>query len=113
MITLDEVLQLHEKSIRDYGGGSCVCDINTLRTAIARPFQYANDTALYPTAYEKAAAIMDSIIRTSPFEDGNKRTGFLAGFTLLYRAGLLIGASQEAVLNFITGIASSDISFED
>ncbi len=39
MITLNEVLQLHEKSIKDYGGSAGVRDINLLERAISnRPF---------------------------------------------------------------------------
>jgi death-on-curing protein len=33
---------------------------------------------LYPTPYEKAAAIGESIVKNHPFIDGNKRTGFLS-----------------------------------
>ena len=113
MITLDEVLQLHEKSIQDYGGSSGIRDTNMLESAIARPFQSFGGTELYPTPFEKAAAIMESIIKNHPFVDGNKRTGFLAGFALLYRTGLLIVASQETVYNFVIDIASSNIAFED
>lgn len=113
MITSDEVLKLHEKSIQDYGGSSGIRDTNMLESAIARPFQTFGGTELYPTPYEKAAAITESIIKNLPFVDGNKRTGFLASFALLYREGLLIAANQEAVYNFVIDVASSNIAFED
>jgi death-on-curing protein len=113
MITLEEVLQLHEKSIKDYGGSSGIRDINLLESAIARPYQSFGGTEFYPTPCEKAAAIIESIVKNHPFIDGNKRTGFLAGFALLYRASLLIVAEQETVYNFVIAIASSNILFED
>jgi death-on-curing protein len=113
MITLSEVLQLHERSIKDYGGSKGVRDINLLESAIARPFQSFGGTELYFTPFEKAAALIESIVKNHPFIDGNKRTGFLAGFTLLYRSNLLIVAEQEAVYNFVIDVASSNISFED
>ena len=113
MITLSEVLKLHEKSIKDYGGSAGVRDINLLESALARPFQSFGGTELYSTPFEKAAALIESIVKNHPFIDGNKRTGFLAGFALLYRSNLLIVAEQEAVYNFVIDVASSNISFED
>jgi len=113
MITLSEVLQLHENSIRDYGGSSGIRDINLLESAIARPFQSFEGNEFYSTAFEKAAALIESIVKNHPFIDGNKRTGFLAGFALLYRANLLIVAEQKEAYNFIIDIAASDISFEN
>ncbi|TKK67812.1 type II toxin-antitoxin system death-on-curing family toxin [Ilyomonas limi] len=113
MITLDEVLQLHEKSIRDYEGSLGVRDMNLPESAVVRPLQSFGGTEFYPTPFDKAAAIIESIVRNHPFIDGNKRTGFLAGFALLYRVGLLIAADQEMAYNFVIDIASSNISFED
>jgi prophage maintenance system killer protein len=37
----------------------------------------------YPSPYDKAAAIMEIIIHDQPFVDGNKRTGLVAGASLL------------------------------
>jgi death-on-curing protein len=113
MITLSEVLQLHERSIKDYGGSKGVRDNNLLESAIARPFQSFGGTELYSTPFEKAAALIESIVKNHPFIDGNKRTGFLAGFALLYRSNLLIVAEQETAYNFVIDVASSNISFED
>jgi death-on-curing protein len=113
MITIDEVLQLHEKSVKDYSGSLGVRDINLLESAIAMPFQSFDNTKVYPTSYEKAAVIIESIVKHRPFVDGNKRTGFLAGFALLYRNGLVISAKQEVVYTFVIDIASSKLSFEE
>src|SRR4051794_4783896 len=108
MLILNEVLQLHEKSIKDYGGNAGVRDINFLESAIARPFETFEGTELYATHYEKAAILIEGIVKSHPFFDGNKRTGFIACFTLLYRSNILIAAKQEAVYNFVIDIASSD-----
>jgi len=39
MILLEDVLSVHEFSIKDFGGSSGVRDIGLLESAIARPFQ--------------------------------------------------------------------------
>ena len=113
MISLDEVLQLHNKSILDYGGSNGTRDINLLESAIARPYQSFGDVEFYPSPFEKAAALIESIVKNHPFIDGNKRTGFLACYSLLYRSKFQINADQEHAYQFVIDIASSKISFED
>ncbi len=78
MISLDDILELHKRSIQDYGGASGIRDIGLLESAIARPFQIFEDKDLYMSPYEKAAALGESIIANHPFVDGNKRTGVAA-----------------------------------
>lgn len=88
MISLEEVLQLHKNSIRDFGGSPGIRDISLLESAVIRPFQQFEKIELYPSAFEKAAEILQSIIKNHPFVDGNKRTGFLAAYALLYKHDL-------------------------
>ena len=62
---------------------------------------------------EKAAAIIESIVKNHPFIDGNKRTGFLTAYILLYRSKIKLIANQENAYEFVIDIASSNITFED
>ena len=72
MILLEEVLLLHEFSIKDFGGASGIRNIGLLESAIARPFQTFGGEDLYPSPFDKAAAIGESLIENHPFIDGNK-----------------------------------------
>ncbi len=47
MILLEDVLTLHDFSIKDFGGLSGVRDIGLLESAIARPFQTFSGEDLY------------------------------------------------------------------
>jgi death on curing protein len=76
MITKEVVLRLHELSILKYGGGDGTRDEGLMESAIARPYQTFGGEDLYTTVFEKAAAIVESIIINHPFIDVNKRTGF-------------------------------------
>ena len=100
MIILNDVLELHEKSIKDFGGSQGIRDIGLLESALARPFQTFGGEDLYPTLFEKAAAITESIIINHPFIDGNKRTGLLAMLVILEMGSLKITASNDATYNF-------------
>ena len=77
MILINDVLKLHEASINDFGGANGIRDLGLLESAIARPFQTFGGEYLYLTAFEKAAALGESLIINHPFLDGNKRTGII------------------------------------
>ena len=113
MISLQEILLLHEKSIQDFGGSPGVRDYDLLESAAIRPFQSFEGVEFYSTVFEKTASLLESIIKNHPFIDGNKRTGLLAVFVLLYRNDLILDASQEDAYSFIIKVASSEITFEE
>ncbi|MEP6512693.1 MAG: type II toxin-antitoxin system death-on-curing family toxin [Parafilimonas sp.] len=113
MILIDEVLRLHENSIRDYGGSFGIRDKDLLESAIARPFQTFGGIDLYTSVFEKAAALLESLIKNHPFVDGNKRTGFLAAFVFLHRNNFEIIAEQENAYDFVIKVGSSQLTFEE
>jgi death-on-curing protein len=78
MILLEDILNLHQFSIQKYGGSDGLRDSGLLESAIARPFQSFGGEDLYPSIFEKAAALGESLIINHPFIDGNKRTGTVA-----------------------------------
>ena len=113
MILLEEILKLHEASINYYGGAKGIRDIGLLESAIARPFQTFDGEDLYPTSFDKAAALGESLIINHPFIDGNKRTGFLAILTFLLDCDLSVNANKEDAYNFTIQISTGEIKFEE
>lgn len=112
MIFIEDILELHNKSINDFGGSNGTRDIGLLESAIARPFQTFGGEDLYPTIFEKAAALGESLIINHPFVDGNKRTGMLAMAGLLIEHNLYLTAASEDLYNFVINISTGSISFE-
>jgi death on curing protein len=113
MITKEIILQLHEFSIRKYGGGAGIRDVEGMESAIARPYQTFGGEELYPDPYSKAAAIGESIIVNHPFVDGNKRTGFLAMLAILESEGLEITVSNEQIYSFVINISTGSFRFDE
>ena len=113
MITIKNILRLHELSIITYGGSQGIRDQGLMESAIARPYQTFGGEDLYPTVFEKAAALTESIIINHPFIDGNKRTGFLAMLIILEIGNLKITASNDATYNFTIQISTGEIKFEE
>lgn len=82
-LTLDDVLQLHARSLELFGGGSGIRDRALLESAIAAPQasfggQYAHDGL-----FQMAAAYAFHIAQNQPFVDGNKRAGLGAALVFL------------------------------
>jgi death-on-curing protein len=112
MILLEDVLLLHEFSIKDFGGASGIRDIGLLESAIARPFQTFGGKDLYPSPFDKAAAMGESLIENHPFVDGNKRTGMLAIVALLKEYGIEVNADSDGLYQFTISISTGEIKFE-
>jgi death-on-curing protein len=68
---------------------------------------------LYPTNYDKAAAIAESIIINHPFVDGNKRTGYLAMLAILEESKLEITVSNDKIYSFVINISIGEAKFDD
>ena len=113
MITIKIILRLHDLSIINYGGSQGIRDQGLMESAIARPYQTFDGEDLYPTVFEKAAALTESIIINHPFIDGNKRTGLLAMLVILEIGNFKITASNDDTYNFTIEISTGEIKFEE
>lgn len=77
MINLNEVLAIHNLLIEKFGGSQGVRDSKALDAIINRPNATFDKKDLYPTAIDKAAAVLESTLINPPFTDGNKRIGYV------------------------------------
>jgi len=88
---------IRDEQLAGHGGAAGLRDAGLLEFAIARP-QNAHargETDLCVLA----AALAAGSVRNHPFFDGNKRTGFLAAYTLLFVSGLEpVAPEAEAVV---------------
>jgi death on curing protein len=113
MITKEEVFIIHEQVVSLHGGANGVRDMSGLESAIARPCQSFGGEDLYPTCFEKGAAIGESIIMNHPFVDGNKRTGYVLMETLLRLEGFKIVATDDELYQFVIDISTGAKRFEE
>ncbi len=113
MISLDEVLQIHEILIKRFGGTSGLRDKNLLAASLQRPFATFDQAELYPTTIERGAAILESIVTNHPFLDGNKRTGYTLMRLMLLNENLDISASEDEKYEFVIAIAEGNFNFEE
>jgi death-on-curing protein len=84
---LIRIYEMHEAIIVETGGLPGLRDATMLHSAVARPFATFGGQELYPTDFEKAAALFHSLIKSHPFMDGTKRTALAAALYFLERCG--------------------------
>jgi death-on-curing protein len=106
MIDYKEVLSIHEILIEKFGASKGVRDINILLSALNRPFETFDGQELHKTITEKAAALIESIVKNHAFIDGNKRTGYVIMRLFMMQNGFDINASYTEKYEFVIDIAS-------
>jgi death-on-curing protein len=112
MISIEQVLAIHAIAIKQFGGSVGVRNAEMLDSAIKRPFQTFGGEPLYPSIFEKAAAIIESVLMNHPFVDGNKRTGFILMKAMLLEEGFNITATQHEVYEFVINISTGKLGSE-
>lgn len=99
MISSSIAQQIHNVVIKNFGGSSGIRDLPALGSALSRPFQTFENNELYPEIFQKAAALLESIIVNHPFIDGNKRTGYvLTRLLLIANQYDIIATEQENMI---------------
>ena len=112
MIPFKEVELLHRILIDKFGGSHGIRDKAALESAISRPFQTFDGNDLYPSVFEKAASLIESILVNHPFIDGNKRTGYTLLRLYLIQNGVDMNASPDNKYEFVINIASGSLKYE-
>lgn len=103
--TAENVLFLHTVAVEAFGGSEGVRDLDSLHAAVARPWGSSFGRDHFPTPFDKAAALAESIIRRPPFIDGNKRTAMYAAAYLLETFGYELETKQQDLEDFAVSIA--------
>jgi death-on-curing protein len=111
-LELDEVLRIHERAIRQYGGSPELRDLGLLESALAAPKQTMFGEDLYPDVAAKSAILVFSLVKNHPFVDGNKRVGFLCLMRFLQVNGYALDATNDELYQFTLDVATSVLDKE-
>lgn len=111
-LTLEQVIRLHERIIKQSGGMIGICNQAGLESALAQPHLSFSGQDLYPTLAEKVAALGFSLINNHPFIDGNKRIGHAAIEVTLLMNGYEIQEDIDIQEVIILSVAASEMNRE-
>lgn len=113
-LTKEEVIAAHYYMMRqmndvDQAG---IKDHTLLDSAIHRPMQSLFGEDAYPSLFEKAAALLESLVKNHCFHNGNKRTAYLVVKSFLMINGYHLRMERVFAVEFIVDIATGNTSFE-
>jgi death-on-curing protein len=99
-LSAQQILFIHARLIETTGGEYGVLNLGLLESAVARPQSTFDNKDLYPSLFEKAAALIESLAINHPFLDGNKRTSITASSLFLKQNGYQMQATNEELVEF-------------
>jgi len=114
-LSVQEVITINVAVIQKYSPGEAigVKDRGMLESAVLRPQSSAFGEDAYPTVFEKAAALFESIGQNHPFQNANKRTAFTALVIFLKLNGYHFVMDQKAAENFTVDMVNHRYPFEE
>ena len=105
-LSLEDLLSL----TNDLGVGP-VRDLGLLDSAAHRPQTELIGYAAYPTLDEKAAVLLESIVRHRPLVDGNKRLGWLAAVVFYGLNDEALDAPDDDAYDMVIAVASGQLDY--
>lgn len=112
-VTKEECLSLHTMLIARFGGAIGIRDEKALKTSLNRPLQHFSYNEPPPSIVELATVYCSGIVKSHPFLDGNKRSGFVTAIMFLESNGYRFNASEEESAVQILALADSRLSDEE
>ena len=112
-LSVDNVIYLHEDSIRTEGGMAGMRDLPLLESAVLMPQQQFGGQYLHNSVAAMAAAYLFHIVSNHPFLDGNKRTGAMAAFVFLDANGYDLIASPDEFERLVVRTAAGTLSKDE
>src|ERR1700735_3293080 len=109
-LTYEQVIALHSRQLRRFGGAAGLGDEGLLRSAIERPLnKWHYEQSELP---ELAAAYAFGLAKNHAFVDGNKRIAFMSMMTFLRKNGVRFAPEQALATKIIMSLAAGEVSEE-
>ena len=112
-LSIEQLVALHSLLIMETGGSEGLRDIGRLEAVVAAQTQSVFGKEIYPTIFEKGAALIRGVISDHPFVDGNKRTGMLAGLTFLEVNGQKFNTKKGEIEDFAVQVATKHLGIAE
>jgi death on curing protein len=110
-LTYEQVLAIHARQLRRFGGAPGLRDEGIFRSALERPvnkWQYEQaDLAMLAAAYAFGLA------KNHAFVDGNKRVAFITMVVFLRKNGVRFAPDQAQSTKIMLALAAGEVSEEN
>ena len=111
-LTPQQVLFIHARLVAETGGEDGLRDLGLLEAAFARPRATFDGRDLYEDVFDKAAALLESLILNHPFVDGNKRTAITSAALFLLRNGYQLVADNSELEQFTLSVVQKRLTLD-
>jgi death on curing protein len=109
-LTYEQVIAIHSRQLRRFGGAPGLRDEGLLRSALERPRnKWHYDAADLP---ELAAAYAYGLAKNHAFVDGNKRVAFMALMVFLRKNDVRFAPDPAHATAIILSLAAGEVSEE-
>ncbi|AOM84447.1 type II toxin-antitoxin system death-on-curing family toxin [Salisediminibacterium beveridgei] len=115
-VTYHDAVLIHYLIMKRYGEGepAGVKDEGLLESALHRPKQTLFGEDAYPSLWEKAAVLFQSILKNHAFHNGNKRTALAVTEIFLKRNGYkLKSAYNQDLEDFTVETAKGEVAIKE
>ena len=104
-LSYDDLMKVASRVI---GSQPLVRDHGLLEAAAFRPQASVFGADAYPTLWDKAAAMMESLARNHPLVDGNKRLALAGTVVFLGMNGLRLSMSNDEAYDFTIKVSTGE-----
>lgn len=111
-LTTSQVLFIHDQTVKRFGGSRGIRDIGLVESAVARPKVSFGGKYLYNSLFDKAAALLQSLLKNHPFVDGNKRTALTSAGVFLKKNGYKLINDHKQEVEFAIRVDNGNLTVE-
>jgi death on curing protein len=109
-LTYEQIVAIHSRQLRRFGGATGLRDDGLLRSALERPMnKWHYEQAELPAL---AAAYAFGLAKNHAFVDGNKRIAFMSMMVFLRRNGVRFAPDPAHATKIIMALAAGEVSEE-
>ena len=109
-VSVKQVLAIHERMVREFGGDPGLRDRGLLESAVGMPRATFGGEYVHEDLAAMAAAYLFHICRNHAFVDGNKRTAMAAAEVFFDLNDFALSASDEDMEHPTRGVATGEAS---
>ncbi|MEU3097284.1 type II toxin-antitoxin system death-on-curing family toxin [Streptomyces sp. NPDC006967] len=106
-LTAEDVLAIAEDAVDDQQ--IAVRDAGLLESAVHRPSASMFGQEAYADLFDKAAALLQSLVINHPFVDGNKRTAWVSCVVFLAMNEVQLRPDIDAAERLVIGVATGSL----
>lgn len=98
--------------VKRFGGSHGIRDMGLIQSAVARPQATFGGQYLYKSVFDKATALLQSLLKNHAFVDGNKRTALTSAGLFLWKNEYRLVNNHKEEVEFTVKVDNGNLTVE-